>query len=82
MKKTASRAEGQNFCLTGLNGNLGNPSLALLFPHSFHEKVSVDNKNIQEMYIFTPFLMYREVRYIREEVRNVSSFLLPLTLGK
>ena len=33
MKKTASRAEGQNFCLTGLNGNLGNPSLALLFVH-------------------------------------------------
>lgn len=55
---------------------------ALVCTHSFHEKVSVDNKNIQEMYIFTPFPMYRDVRYIREEVRNVSSFLLPLTLGK
>ena len=32
-KKTVSRAEGQNFCLPGLNGNLRNPSLALLFVH-------------------------------------------------
>ena len=32
-RKLLSRAEGHNFCLTGLNGNLRNPSLALLFVH-------------------------------------------------
>lgn len=41
--------------------------------------VSVDDKNIQEMYILTSFSIDRDIGYVRENTREISGFSLPLT---